>query len=623
MKRFLLMVLSLLLVVSSTVPAFAGGFNFAPGIDFCENEILIYVEDNEILQKSPSLSIDYTRCGDSFEPSGAGQVIGSTENNPGCVQAMSYSVKGDMVSLTISHGGLYVIYNDVSEYNDQVLEEPYSVDTLSEEEVMGLRDQDLPVYLTTIDEVDYYLGVVNGEGNVTFSGGMDPLWHKDSYFEPVVCSYGIGILTFDELEGYSLVSENVYESLRKRFALGISVSKDESSVGEPEVYYGSGLFDESCDYCLGKTLVILDESFNGTFVISVNAVPNEGPETEYSCTLVMRWAPTEVEETDLENCRTMEEVNAAIEAMIDDLALQAEEGTLEYEWNEIVLPETTLSGTMVLDVPAELENKQLFNIVGNNTTINGGLMINGANCVYNVEGIEFVGAGKDVEMVDDTTPNYAIYGDMTACPFDCTFTGYYKAVCASPTIVFNQDNRYIDNHIGLYIEGKSWGASSFELCWNDFRKNDYGIWLEDMPLQSGDGEFYDFWRFDFSRIIFIDNIVDIYNNLGHSIVASGAYFSHGGENYCVFDCSSYTDGELAPVMAWPLAGDRDFETEIYPAYSLCYYNDGDTFMLSRCYFPASQFGVNCVPSSVLTDGMIIDLVVDKDHSDEKLATWRF
>lgn len=337
--------------------------------------------------------------------------------------------------------------------------------------------------IDTIDEVDYYFGLVRHEsGNL-----LDVKWDGNGLSQGAQTDIQLAIGFWKQMGQQRVLLEGAELTafLAKFSDLKIELklyTDDANNTAEIEYPWTRSLANDNSaispypccteyvfnQYSQGKWLLIASGMYEGNEVVARGYTNKE-----------MQL----VEEIDATRMTTVEEINEAIEARIETLG-ETYSGKLAVE-----LPAGTLEGIIV--VP-DFDNEVMLNGKSEGeevkTVLKGGIIVNSES--FHVGSVRFVGKGRDV-----TTNNSAISG--TACGgYDhCTFTGYDRAVCLTEGLAGGNYNFFYDNNIGIYIDDPDGlVVGNHQIYKTVFAHNGTDIEISNADGLPGETKFFAIWN---------------------------------------------------------------------------------------------------------------------------------
>ena len=235
-----------------------------------------------------------------------------------------------------------------------------------------------------------------------------------------------------------------------------------------------------------------------------------------------------------EQCKSVEAINAALEAKIEEL--QEKNAKAEADMYTIIAyltdtkPNTYRGRIKIPD--AQVDGVELWVQimgVGQNqgvekipVTLSGGIYSD--TIPFSAAGINFKGAGEEYATwpegrPNEGKPNVAFDGNSMSNVSNCTFTGYDIAIkCGTSLRMFGRYNTFTKNHIAWKLSEECEGDGNPDAQSCVFKKNDYALYVENF------NGFPSSYAPRYCR--FIDNGYDVYNGSGRWWFIPGNYFTH-------------------------------------------------------------------------------------------------
>ena len=258
-----------------------------------------------------------------------------------------------------------------------------------------------------------------------------------------------------------------------------------------------------------------------------------------------------------EQCKSVEAINAALEAKIEEL--QEKNAKAEADMYTIIAyltdtkPNTYRGRIKIPD--AQVDGVELWVQimgVGQNqgvekipVTLSGGIYSD--TIPFSAAGINFKGAGEEYATwpegrPNEGKPNVAFDGNSMSNVSNCTFTGYDIAIkCGTSLRMFGRYNTFTKNHIAWKLSEECEGDGNPDAQSCVFKKNDYALYVENF------NGFPSSYAPRYCR--FIDNGYDVYNGSGRWWFLPGNYFEHEEDRKIVYD----TSADATPVFCYPMA----------------------------------------------------------------------
>jgi len=223
-----------------------------------------------------------------------------------------------------------------------------------------------------------------------------------------------------------------------------------------------------------------------------------------------------------------------------------------------------------ITVPEELFNPEIviFGAIDENddlaTVIRGGVRTDGA--IVNVMDMIFLGAGSDQtgdppESWGDGTPNIALLGNGFIRSNWCRYEGYDIAMCGDEVLKFGLNNTFVHNNIAVLLDTEADEHAITSLEGSRFSNNGIAVAFCKVPAN------FALSAVKMARCRFVDNDLDILNELKRNIFLPGCYFAKttGGEEV-VRECQyspPAVGNERKQVLYYPQAATADFEKFLY------------------------------------------------------------
>lgn len=448
---------------------------------------------------------------------------------------------------------------------------PYEV--TAEQKYAGASGEDTHLATFTVGEDTYYMHAGDPFGSFPDShSGMSPTLEPDEHMDG---AYSIGF--------YVKVGEGEYQRV-----------VDTTTLEAIETAFGSSLRLEMLPYEKTDTDIFAPAMFPALFDATIG---NYMYDNNY-CTTVMRLG---VENRGWYKVRAIGTVNgteiSAESSFFWDVRNAAEQKTLDYsEWSgdrlegvipglnyelanldeqytsvDIYLPAAELAG--YIEVPESLGDVMVsihgtmtgMDVTSVATTLRGGIISN--NELMYVEKVRFAGAGKDNETwgpgPNVGSSNVAISGSGTVNADLCIFEGFRIAantIGEGTKSVFRSVLR--NNGTAVCFNSETLQGGNNDFTNNRFERNDIAIHFADLP------EGYALTWFDISSDSFIDNGIDIQNDIKRNIFLPGNYFAATNESgtpevrECIYSPVA-TDNARKQVLYYPQAEDMRCISYIY------------------------------------------------------------
>ena len=263
-----------------------------------------------------------------------------------------------------------------------------------------------------------------------------------------------------------------------------------------------------------------------------------------------------------EQCKSVEAINAALEAKIEEL--QEKNAKAEADMytitayltdtdqdayrGQIRIEDWRVDGVELWVQIQGVGQGQNAGVENTPVTLTGGIYSD--TIPFSVAGINFKGAGKYNGQYRKTwedgpnkgNRNVAFDGNSMSNVSNCTFTGYDIAIkCGTSLRMFGRYNTFTKNHIAWKLSEACEGDGNPDAQSCVFEKNDYALYVEKF------NGFPSNYAPRYCR--FIDNGYDVYNGSGRWWFLPGNYFEHEEDRKIVYD----TSADATPVFCYPMA----------------------------------------------------------------------
>lgn len=316
------------------------------------------------------------------------------------------------------------------------------------------------------------------------------------------------------------------------------------------------------------------------------------------------------------SCTTVQQANEVLSAFSDSTGLVT-----------LVLDlEGTLEGTII--VPESLRSVA---IRGNgNAILKGSIQVPAGPDVF-VNGVTLKGNKDNLgkKMLDEDTPNAAIYGTSSALLSNCTIEDYYYGVYVDENntwFKFGAENCiFRNNEIGIYMDYDTDFGGLNPIQNTTFQENDTAIWIEDLNIQLvEDNGYHSMNALEVIRCKFLNNNLDIQNNDENKEVLwiPMSFFLHSNSPHGVHspadknaNCwqpktdSNFATGkkhEIPAVIASPVAVSHDFTVN----------EAGELYFYPKHIYVSDDIR-EAYPIDALEDGMAVTAV---DANNAAIAT---
>ena len=256
-----------------------------------------------------------------------------------------------------------------------------------------------------------------------------------------------------------------------------------------------------------------------------------------------------------EQCKSVEAINAALEAKIEEL--QEKNAKAEADMytitayltdtdqdayrGQIRIEDWRVDGVELWVQIQGVGQGQNAGVENTPVTLFGGIYSD--TIPFSVSGVNFVGAGKGKTNWPKDGPNkgnanVAFDGNSMSNVSNCTFTGYDIAIkCGTSLRMFGRYNTFTENHIAWKLSEACKGDGNPDAQSCVFEKNDYALYVEKF------NGFPSSYAPRYCR--FIDNVCDVYNGSGRWWFLPGNYFEHNRNKRPVYGATS--------VFCYPMA----------------------------------------------------------------------
>ena len=259
-----------------------------------------------------------------------------------------------------------------------------------------------------------------------------------------------------------------------------------------------------------------------------------------------------------EQCKSVEAINAALEAKIEEL--QEKNAKAEADMytitayltdtdqdayrGQIRIEDWRVDGVELwVQIMGVGQNQGVEKIP---VTLTGGIYSD--TIPFSVSGVNFVGAGKGKtnwpkDGQNKGNANVAFDGNSMSNVSNCTFTGYDIAIkCGTSLRMFGRYNTFTENHIAWKLSEACKGDGNPDAQSCVFKENDYALYVESF------NGFPSSYAPRYCR--FIDNVCDVYNGSGRWWFLPGNFFRHGDSRKPVYD---RTSAGATSVFCYPMA----------------------------------------------------------------------
>ena len=238
-----------------------------------------------------------------------------------------------------------------------------------------------------------------------------------------------------------------------------------------------------------------------------------------------------------EQCKSVEAINAALEAKIEELQEKNAKAEADMYTITAYLTDTdqdAYRGQIRIEdwrVDGVELWVQIQGMEYTSVTLTGGIYSD--TIPFSVAGINFKGAGKEYETWPEDGPNagklnVAFDGNSESNLTNCTFTGYDIAIkCGTSLRMFGRYNTFTKNHIAWKLSEACKGDGNPDAQSCVFKDNDYALYVEKF------NGFPSNYAPRYCR--FIDNGYDVYNGSGRWWFLPGNFFSHKESLKPVYD----------------------------------------------------------------------------------------
>ena len=294
----------------------------------------------------------------------------------------------------------------------------------------------------------------------------------------------------------------------------------------------------------------LQKKHRGDWILKASCTVKDKTLTAYGAATL-----TVMEDISLTNeqCKSVEAINAALEAKIEELQEKNAKAEADMYTITAYLTDTkpnTYRGQIRIE-DWRVDGVELWVQimgVGQNqgvekipVTLTGGIYSD--TIPFSVAGINFKGAGKEYKTWPEDGPNagklnVAFDGNSESNLSNCTFTGYDIAIkCGTSQRMFGRYNTFTENHIAWKLSEACEGDGNPDAQSCVFEENDYALYVENFNGFPS--------RYAPRYCRFIDNVCDVYSGSGRWWFLPGNYFEHNRNKRPVYGATS--------VFCYPMA----------------------------------------------------------------------